>query len=359
MKDEDMKDEEKQETTMQRGVGESLFGGPNASSRTMQRGANPFSTPSTSSQRENDTSRPNPFAPLPGVSSLAAKPAQRPEPSPPSPQKASQNSTAPTSNLRGPPSPPSAAPALHSTFASVLSLSPSSAPPQSKSTTPQVPSTTNDPPANPYPHFHLDASYETLSPAPQITSAPQKPTLDEDPSTSKDSSEKEAFESRHDATFLRFADRLAENPEQVLRYEFDGMPLLYSREDGVGRLFSPPSSSSSGPSSHITATPNPHKSSGSSSNIPRCGNCNSERVFEVQLTPHAITELEGEDIEMMGLEGMEWGTVILGVCRRDCVPMGAEVVEGNDGDGVEKVRVGYVEEWIGVQWERREIKKGP
>jgi pre-rRNA-processing protein TSR4 len=37
---------------------------------------------------------------------------------------------------------------------------------------------------------------------------------------------------------------------------------------------------------------------------------------------------------------MEWGTIILGVCSKDCKPR-----------DVEEGEVGYVEEWIGVQWE--------
>ena len=78
-------------------------------------------------------------------------------------------------------------------------------------------------------------------------------------------------------------------------------------------------------------------SGGSASGMPRCANCGAERVFEMQLSPHAIAELEAEE---MGLEGMEWGTVVLGVCGRDCTAK--DVGEGE---------VGYLEEWVGVQWE--------
>lgn len=70
------------------------------------------------------------------------------------------------------------------------------------------------------------------------------------------------------------------------------------------------------------------------SGIPACAHCASPRVFELQLTPQAIAELE---VGEMGLEGMEWGSVIVGVCEADCVP--------GEGD------VSYVEEWVGVQWE--------
>lgn len=139
---------------------------------------------------------------------------------------------------------------------------------------------------------------------------------------------KDAFESSMDKTFQKFADRLAQNPEQVLRYEFGGQPLLYSKVDTVGRLLE----------HQVSGQGKVHTASGSKGGrAPRCTSCGSERVFELQLTPHAITELEREE---MGLEGMEWGTAILEVCARDCVPK-----------GVKEGEVAYVEEWCGVQWE--------
>lgn len=105
-----------------------------------------------------------------------------------------------------------------------------------------------------------------------------------------------------DKTFQRFADRLAQNPEQILRYDFEGQPLLYSNKDAVGSKWP--------------------------KGVPGCAKCGSERVFELQLTPHAITELEAED---MSLEGMDWGTIVMASCGKDCG--------------------GENEEWVGVQWE--------
>lgn len=64
--------------------------------------------------------------------------------------------------------------------------------------------------------------------------------------------------------------------------------------------------------------------------------------------PHAIAELEVEG-EEDGLEGMEWGTVVLEVCGRDCAERG---VGGRDGE------VGWVEEWVGVQWEEEDARGG-
>lgn len=140
------------------------------------------------------------------------------------------------------------------------------------------------------------------------------------------------FESSMDKQFQKFADRMAQNPEQILRYELDGQPLLYSTTDAVGKLLSP---ASNGGKVSV--------SSGGASRIPRCANCGAERVFEVQLTPHAITVLEEQELS---LEGMEWGTIIMGVCRQNCVLR-----------GVEQGAVGYVEEWVGVQWEESMEKK--
>ena len=147
--------------------------------------------------------------------------------------------------------------------------------------------------------------------------------------------DKEVFESTIDKTFQKFADRVAQNPEQVLRYEFKGKPLLYSDVDAVGKTLAPHSDNGASNAKITTA------GSRSGSGLPRCTNCGADRVFEVQLTPHAITELEAEE---MGIEGMEWGTVMLGVCARDC-------------SSVEEGEVGYLEEWVGVQWEELMAKR--
>ena len=66
-------------------------------------------------------------------------------------------------------------------------------------------------------------------------------------------------------------------------------------------------------------------------------------MFECQLVPHAIAQLE---VEEEGMEGMEWGTVIVGVCERDCGERGGE-------RGVKEGEMGWVEEWVGVQWEEQ------
>ena len=144
--------------------------------------------------------------------------------------------------------------------------------------------------------------------------------------------DKEIFESTHDSVFQKFADRVGQNPDQCIRYEFSGQPLLYSKSDAVGALLF---TGAEGNNGKVTTT--------GGKGIPRCGNCGAGRVFEVQLAPHAIEELE---IEEDGLDGMEWGTVIVGVCEKDCLERGVTVGEPS-----------YLEEWAGVQWEELTAKR--
>lgn len=182
----------------------------------------------------------------------------------------------------------------------------------------------------PYKHFYLDAEYETMS-RPSTPTIPENVTMepmDEEGQASSTADLKDTFESELDKAFMKFSTRLAHNPEQVLRYEFRGAPLLYSYADQVGKRLHPEHTAA-----RVTTT--------GGGSMPRCEYCGSERVFELQLLPHAISMLE-DGREGVGLgegdAGMEWGTIVLGVCGRDCAP--------------EKIgQVGWREEWAGVQWE--------
>lgn len=162
--------------------------------------------------------------------------------------------------------------------------------------------------------------------------------LDENQGSSSNQNQKEdktVYEDVGDAVFQKFADRLGQNPEQVIRYEFKGQPLLYSKTDSVGQMFH------AGAQTGKIAT---SSGSGYSSRIPRCGNCGGARVFEVQLCPYAISELEAEE---EGIDGMEWTVIAVAVCEKDCTPRGV-----NHGE------VGYVEEAALVQWEEIAKPKG-
>lgn len=169
--------------------------------------------------------------------------------------------------------------------------------------------------------YHLDAGAEELEadqPSPSKTAGPSKPQYDVDDSGT--ASEKDLYESSLDKTFQKFSDRIAQNPEQVLRYEFKGQPLLYSGTDDVATRFVVP-----------------HGKVGATRGIPRCESCGGQRVFELQLVPGLIYELE-KDEAMDFDDGMEWGTIIVGTCLNNCGEAGA---------------ISFREEWVGVQWEER------
>jgi pre-rRNA-processing protein TSR4 len=278
-------------------LGETLFGAKTLGSSSGG-SANPFSTSVTGSSNSS-----NPFA-------SAGNPFSG------SPVTKSEPQTTSGTAARAEPAPRSSAEDLPKTFAETLSLNNDS---QNKSSSPPPapepwPSESERPPA--YPISYLsDAEYETLDPTP-AAAPPPTTTMDVDDSGGGSGKEdREVFESSMDATFQRFADRMAQNPEQAIRYEYGGQPLLYSKIDAVGKLLG----------------------TGTGGSMPRCANCGAARKFEVQLCPHAITELEAEELS---LEGMDWGTVIIGVCEKDCLPR--HVSEG---------QAGYLEEWAGVQWE--------
>lgn len=176
----------------------------------------------------------------------------------------------------------------------------------------------------PFTQYYLDADTEELEPdKPESANGPSKTQYDIDDSGSN-ALDKDSFESSIDKTFQKFSDRIAQNPEQILRYELKGEPLLYSGHDDVASRFVVP-----------------HGKAGAIRGIPRCDSCGAQRVFELQLMPGLIYELEKD--EAMDLEdGMEWGTILVGTCTNNCGEAGA---------------VSFKEEWVGVQWEERVPKK--
>ncbi|RMY80465.1 hypothetical protein D0862_12720 [Hortaea werneckii] len=282
-------------------LGETLFGVKSPS--TAQ--ANPFSTTNSGSAAAN------PFA---GASTMAAKTPQTP------------TSTEP----------------LAETFADKARIS--SPPPSQPSQAPlgpQEPWPETSALPKPYPSYYIDADTEYLDTEPLDipANARLERSTAEGESSGSITDDKTAFESSMDKAFQRFADRLAQNPEQILRYEFGGQPLLYSKTDAVGKLLAPAQNNdNSGGKVQMAKRTNDGALTTSSSAIPKCANCGAPRVFELQLTPHAITELEAEELSV---EGMDWGTILFASCSADCQQAGRKA----DGE------VGYVEEWVGVQWE--------
>ncbi|KAH9879945.1 hypothetical protein J1614_001969 [Plenodomus biglobosus] len=301
-------------------IGESLFGVKNGASTATP--ANPFSNPFAT--QTNGAAPANPFASKPGNASPFSAP------TPPTVTVTSQDTPEEKQD--------EASTTLPETFASKVRLNSPSATEQAPRPHEPWPAASAFPAS--FPHYHLDAEYETLD-APSTPEIPDNARMDVDTEGGGNGGgkeDKEVYESSLDKTFQKFADRIGENAEQVLRYEFKGKPLLYSDNDAIGKLLGPHSDNASSSNVKVTTA-----SSRGGAGMPRCQNCGADRVFEVQLTPHAITELEAEE---MSLDGMEWGTIIMGVCSKDCKPN--DVSEGE---------VGYLEEWVGVQWEEVASKK--
>lgn len=278
-------------------TGADIFGGGlgSGSANPFSMGGNPFSTGSSNPFSTSSTASSNPFS-TPSTSTSASQP--------------TSTSTPATTSV------------LPETFASKLRLNapPSSTPkPEPEFFGPAPPWPPSPPSFSP---FYLDADYETLSkPAPIPTNIPEVDYSEDGPSSGGGGGggkDKDLPEGELDTDFQKFADRLGDNPEQVLRYYFSpsrAPPLLYSRKDPVGKLLHPDTGKG----------------------VPRCPRCGAKREVEVQVCPYAIQVLE-EDVSLDG--GMEWGTIFLGTCR--CVP------DGRDANGV-----WYGEEWVGVQWEAR------
>lgn len=261
-------------------LGDALFGGKSplggsAGANPFSSNVNPFSTSAAPANPFSSSAQPaNPFAAQPTNIEAVMKEAEE---------------------------------SLPKTFAQTLSLNntPREPPP------PAEPWPTADALPQEYPILYLaDADFETLEPTP--TAVPANARMEDADAAEPSALDREAFESAMDSTFQKFADRMSQNPDQVIRYEHGGTPLLYSKTDEVGEKLT-------------------------KSTMPGCSNCGGRRTFEVQMTPNAITELEADD---MSLDGMEWGTIIVGVCERDCLPSTADLGQ-----------VGYIEEWAGVQWE--------
>ena len=217
-----------------------------------------------------------------------------------------------TPSTVAPPPPPIAA--LPKSFADSLRISSPAASQEPEPPFYGLPEPWPSPLPHQYPLFYLDADYETL--VPDRPRAAQKVTqlLESDDTPVSNS---EADDGVLDTAFQSFADRVGQNPEQVLRYERGGTPLLYSHDDAVAKT--------------LLA-----EGKFSARRLPACAGCSKrERLFEFQLMPHAITVLEGDS---PGLDGMEWGTIVVATCI--CPP------KIRDANGV-----GWVEEWVGVQWE--------
>ncbi|CDI76313.1 programmed cell death protein, putative [Eimeria acervulina] len=108
--------------------------------------------------------------------------------------------------------------------------------------------------------------------------------------------EAEAYEESPDKVFLKLQKRLSRSPKQAIRYSFGGKPLfIYPVPKGEAA-------------------------------VPPCPHCGSDRVFEMQLVPAAAEEIEKRR-HSAGAAPVEWGTVAVFTCRKDCTPTAIYTVE--------------------------------
>ncbi|KAG0647270.1 20S rRNA accumulation 4 [Hyphodiscus hymeniophilus] len=176
-------------------IGETLFGTKQSSTSSS---ANPFSTSISTSMSSNPFSTSSPTPSNPSIASPATS-----EPS----SKPSQPSQSPSDTSD-----------LPKTFALALNLNSPPPAPFGPPPPPEAwPGESALPPAFPL-YYLVDADYEILDKVAEIAIPATTMDLDE-PNSSGGSlkEDKDVYESSIDKTFQKFADRLAQNPEQVIR----------------------------------------------------------------------------------------------------------------------------------------------
>ncbi|XP_067938782.1 programmed cell death protein 2-like isoform X2 [Watersipora subatra] len=87
-----------------------------------------------------------------------------------------------------------------------------------------------------------------------------------------------------DKMFMAFRERIADNPDQIVRYEKGGKPLLVSDEG------KPPL------------------------DIPACNSCGGEREFEFQVMSQCLSYLNVDT----SVNSLDWGTLIIYTCKKSC-----------------------------------------
>ncbi|KAI0028095.1 programmed cell death protein 2 [Vararia minispora EC-137] len=171
----------------------------------------------------------------------------------------------------------------------------------------------------------------------------------------------ESLETDH--VFDRFNHRVATEPQQCVRYDLGGTPLPFCTDETYIRLF--PARGESITSTPVTkgaftvSAPNAGRRAYDCNRLPACPTCGERRVFECQLMPNLINVVKDygqnvppevkdtEEERREALEkllkgkdedarGMEWGTVLVFTCEKDCCP---------------SVKARWREEHVLVQWD--------
>ncbi|ORX82826.1 hypothetical protein BCR32DRAFT_292385 [Anaeromyces robustus] len=159
----------------------------------------------------------------------------------------------------------------------------------------------------------------------------------------------------YNKVFRKFNEVVQEEPEQCLRYYLKGEPLFYDNDE-ISKKYSNPK------------------------NIPRCEKCGALRTFEFQLMPNILSVLPTEkflnkrkphknihkikDINKISRSdlinqfdtGMEWGTVLVFTCSKDCDMDEIKKKNSNEGeekedDGMWREDVSYYEELAVIEME--------
>eukprot|EP01006_Ploeotia_vitrea_P044237 TRINITY_DN66820_c1_g1_i1.p1 TRINITY_DN66820_c1_g1~~TRINITY_DN66820_c1_g1_i1.p1 ORF type:complete len:491 (+),score=224.87 TRINITY_DN66820_c1_g1_i1:50-1522(+) len=123
-------------------------------------------------------------------------------------------------------------------------------------------------------------------------------------SSNLSSSWNESYERTGHEEFTRFSQRVARQPEQCLRYDLHGQPLLAAPlrlQFASKAKASHKSRNSSGDGGVPTAV------------VPPCELCGSRRAFEIQLTPNLLNDMVYAD-ESADADGMDWVTVLVFTC---------------------------------------------
>lgn len=150
-------------------------------------------------------------------------------------------------------------------------------------------------PANPFllPEFEIESDVEYLP-----TEKPEKSDdekmkeyqqfmkSDKAPKDFQDTSldDLDSVMKKNDKAFNKFRKRIEHNPEQVLRYQRNGEPLLVSFE-------------------HVPTE----------ADIPHC-KCGAKRIFEFQVMSQILLYLSLDSVE----ESPDWGTLLIYTCSKSC-----------------------------------------
>lgn len=94
----------------------------------------------------------------------------------------------------------------------------------------------------------------------------------------------EGLEEKKDLSFKKFHKTLSREPEQVMRYDRHGTPII---------------------ATDLSPAPD---------NIPACNVCGGPRSFELQLTPHLLSLMDVDSTD----SNIDWATVMVYTCSKDC-----------------------------------------